>query len=216
MGDAVFFASARKLEPAEDVAHDFATVVDAEALVIESAWGRRAAKRAASCLLEPKAGDRVLVVERGAESYVLAVLSSEHEATLRVDGDLELNVPGRFTVAAAEGVDLVTQKALSLAGKALHMRAAQGEVVVDRLLYAGKELVGEARVAKLVAGTLTSFVDRFQQTVKRSIRTIEETEQVRAKRIDYRADEEIAMKAKHTFVQAVELVKFTANQIHLG
>ena len=70
------------------------------------------AKRAASCLLEPAVGDRVLLaVEDGGAAYVLAVLDREDgaQATISVEGDLVLrSLRGRVSVAAQEGVDIVS------------------------------------------------------------------------------------------------------------
>jgi hypothetical protein len=215
MGDAV-----RKLEPVREVAHDFANVlaVRGAEVDVESAWGRRTLRRAPSCLVEPGVGDRVLVAESEVEGYVLAVVASEGDTSkVTVPGDLHVNVPnGKFTVSAAEGVDLITSRAVQMVASALKMRAAEGEVLVDKLAYVGKELVGDTRTAKLVVGAMTSFVDRLQQNVKRSFRTVEETDQLRAKRVDYRTDEELTLRARHAFVTASALIKMMGEQIHMG
>jgi urease gamma subunit len=214
MGHAV-----HKLEPRE-VAQDFATVIeiDGPAIVVESEWGRREGRRAEACLLEPKIGDRVLVAERGEEIYVLSVLAREDAgpARLTLERDLEIAVKGRFAVIADRGVELLTQNAVRMVSSAFSVRAKEGELSVDRLAVIGQELLGNTRVAKLVGSVLETVADRVQQHAKRSYRTIEEGETLRAKRIDYRTEEECSLRGRHAFVHAAELVKVTGAQIHMG
>ncbi|MCC6873373.1 MAG: DUF3540 domain-containing protein [Sandaracinaceae bacterium] len=211
---------ALKLEPAKEVVHDFATVVAIDktgALVVESEWGRREARRASSCLLEPNVGDRVLVAERGAEGYVLEVLSARSASRVSVEGDLEIVAPnGRLALRARDGVQLLASRAIELLGSALKVNVSDAELSMQRLAYSGKEAAVDASAVKVVLGALTSFADRVEQHVKRSLRTVEETDQLRAKRVDYRSEEETILRARHAFVQAAELVKMTGEQIHMG
>lgn len=206
-----------KLETDDEVVTTFATVeeVRPDGLTLDDG---REARRAPSCLLEPRVGDRALVVERGDEAYVLAILdrSEPGAARLDVEGDLEVSVRGRFTVAADEGIGLLTRKRLETVASAISMRAEEGSFAIDRLSMVGKELVANTRVAKLVTGALESIAERVQHHAKRSFRTIEQLDQLRAKRIDYRTDEELSLRARHAFVSATELVKILGEQIHMG
>ncbi len=76
--------------------------------MVETDSGEYRAKRALSCLVEPTAGDFVLVASHPAgASYVLAVLERDAGAAtqLSVDGDLNVCLAGgKFTVAAREGI----------------------------------------------------------------------------------------------------------------
>jgi hypothetical protein len=210
-----------KLKPAKAPVHDIADVleIDGALVVVESrAWGVRTLERAPSCLLEPRVGDRVLVIQGDGEGYVLGVLRTEGTTSrLRVDGDLELEAHGgSLRLNASQDVSVVGGRVVSMVGSALRLTAAQGEMFFEKLAYVGRELAGDVGAAKLVAGTLHSFVDRLQQHLKRSFRTVEESEQVLAGRLDYRAEAELELHAKHAFVRADELVKVTGEQIHMG
>lgn len=214
----------RKIEEARDeepcVVHELATIVEIHegTVLLESRGRTREAKIAAACLLAPSEGDRVLVVEAGAEAYVLAVLErgADTPARLHFEGDLDLSVGGRLRVTATEGVELATSKALSFVSSVMKMRAKDSELAIDRLVMIGREAVVSTVAAKLVTGALDSFVERLQQHVKRSYRTVEEMDQLRAKRLDYRTEEELSMRGKHAFVHAADLVKVTGAQIHMG
>ena len=209
--------AARKLETDDEVVTTFATVeeVRPDGLTLDDG---REARRAPSCLLEPRVGDRALVVVRGAEAYVLAVLdrAGAGAARLSVEGDLDVAVQGRFTVAAQEGISLLTKERLETVAASITTRAMERSFAIDRLSIVGKELVANTRVAKLVTGALESIAERVHHHAKRSFRTIEQIDQLRAKRIDYRTDEEMALKSRHAFISATELVKILGEQIHMG
>lgn len=202
------------------VVHGFATVraVEDGMVTYESARGSRVAPLAPSCLLQPEVGDRILVVEGSRESYVLDVLrrASDGPARVSVEGDLDLAVGGRLRMVAKDGLDLVTKRAVRLLGHSFDLRAQEGEVAIERLAILGRELVASSRAARLVTDVCESFVERLHQHAKYSHRTVEESDQLRAKRIDYRTHEEISMRAKHAFVHAADLVKVTGAQIHMG
>ncbi len=204
-----------------EVVHDFATVlaVEKRSVTYESRrQGRRVADVAPSCLLEPEVGDRILVVEDSREAYVLEIVrrASDKPARVSVEGDLDLAVGGRLRMVAKDGLDFVSKRAVRVLGRSFDVRAEEGEVAIERLSILGRELFASSRAARFVTDACESFVERLHQHVKYSYRTVEETEQLRAKRIDYRTQEEISMRAKHAFVHAADLVKVTGAQIHMG
>ena len=202
-----------------EVGTRFATVENKAADGELTVDGTRA-KRGASCLLDPELGDRVLLVERGAEAYVLAVLERGEPGAasrLSVQGNLEVKVNGgSFRVAAEEGIDLLSAKAFRTVAKTLSMQAAEGTVAIEKLAVLGAEIVGQTRAAKLVTGSVETVADNVRQHAKRVLRTVEGLDQLRAKRAEYRTDEELALRGRHAFVTATELVKLMGEQIHMG
>src|SRR5437763_190877 len=121
---------ARKIE-ARAVFQDFGeiTAIDGPIVTVRTALAEVSCRRAASCLLAPAVGDRVLVAaeERG-DAYVLAVLEQRdpRTATIAVDGDLDLTAAhGKVTVAAQEGIELVTAVAIQIAARVLEVSAGE-------------------------------------------------------------------------------------------
>lgn len=211
---------AKKLTPHDPAAHQTtATVlrVEGRTLVLS---GEARAQRATSCLVAPEPGDYVLVATDGyGESYVLAVLRREDEARVKLtaDGDLEIVAPaGKVAIVSREGVDIATSGDVGVAARAVSMRARVGSMVFERLSYIGDAVRAEVGKARLEGGVLERFVDRVSETVKRSFRTVEELDQVKAKRIDYGAEQSIALHSENTVVAAKELVKVDGAQIHVG
>jgi len=52
--------------------------------------------------------------------------------------------------------------------------------------------------------------------MKRSFRTVEDIDQLKAKKIDYAAETTMALRAEHAVVHAEELVKVDGKQIQMG
>ncbi len=206
---------ARKIE-IKAVFQEFGEVVavDADRWTVRTALADVKARRAASCLLEPAVGDRVLLAsEDGGDAYVLALLEQREPgaATLSVDGDLTLrSVRGKVSVAAQEGVDLVTTAVVRIMARAVDVEA------IDALSILAGAVKAELGKAKVYATTLDAFFERVSQHAKRSFRTIDEVDQVKARDIDYAASGNAQIRGENALVTAHDLVKINGDQVHVG
>lgn len=206
---------ARKIE-FKAVFQEFGEVVkiDADVLTVRTALADVTARRAASCLLAPSAGDRVLLAteERG-DAYVLAVLDQRDPsaATISVQGDLTVrSLQGKVSVAAQEGIELVTAAAARIAAKRVDVSA------IEALHVIGGAVKAEVERVKVYASTLDGFFERVRQHAKSSQRTVEEMDQVKAGHIDYAAKGAVHLRGENALVSAHELVKVNGDQVHIG
>lgn len=213
---------AKKLTPPSTATESTATVlrVEGQMVVLASEGRELRARRATSCLVAPVADDYVLLTTDGyGDAYVLAVLRRDEDAkvTLAAEGDLELTAPaGKVAIVSKEGVDIATGGDVGVAARAVSMRARIGSVVFERFSYIGDVVRAEVSKTRLEGGVLERFVDRVSEKVKRSFRTVEELDQVKAKRIDYGAEQVLALHSENAVVAAKELVKVDGAQIHVG
>lgn len=189
-------------------------------VVVRTASGEHEARRAVSCLVAAEVDDVVLMVRAPREgAYVLAVLRRDTAGSTRVavDGDLDVQLRGgRFRVAAQEGVDLVSAREVSVVAEGVRVSAAEGNVVLKGLSFLGEAVRAELDHVKLVAQRFDAVLERVSQRVQRSYRTVAETDQVRAARIDYTAEKTMSLHGEHALVTADALVKVDGEQIHLG
>ena len=164
------------------------------------------ARRATSCLLQPQIGDKVLLVgEPLGELYVLAVLERQEGVShcLSTDGDLKIELQkGRFTVAASEGVDLVSAREVSLLSKRIEARASEG------LFSIGK--------VRAMGNALDAVYERLSQTVQVAFRKVHKLDRLQAGQIDYSADGMARVHGENTVLTADGLVKADGKQIHIG
>jgi Protein of unknown function (DUF3540) len=178
------------------------------------------AKRAVSCLVAPEVGDAVLLSsEAGGPCYILAILERDEgrDASIALDGNLSIALPsGRFTVAAQEGVDLVSAQQVSIAAGRLELHAVDGDVTLERLTLLSTYVRAELDRVRLLSETLDAELERLSVRAKRSYRTVEELDQVKAEQIDYTAEKVMNLHGHSTLVTAEELVKVDAAQVHVG
>jgi predicted RecB family endonuclease len=217
-------ATARKLNDGA-VYQEIATVARVDGLrrsvVVRAGELDYPAVRAASCLLDPREGDRVLVaVEAQGKAYVLAVLERAEADTptaIEVTGDLTLTSrEGRVSIGGSAGVDLVSGSDLALAAAELSLRASTATLVVDALRVLGKSARAEIDRITVAATSVDSVLERLSQRVKRAYRFVEEREQVRAGSLDLAATHAVTITADNAVVTAKELVKVDGGQIQLG
>ncbi|WP_437535382.1 DUF3540 domain-containing protein [Sorangium sp. So ce726] len=214
---------ARKIETIEPEAttQEAGRVVRAAggAFVVSTGSAEVEARRAVSCMVEPAAGDVVLVSvlpEHGA--YILAVLERQgSDLCVVLDGDLHIKLPrGRFVLGAAEGVTLASGKEVGVVAGELKVNARRGSLLVESLSYIGTAVQAEIEKAKVKAAAFDASFERVTQRLKRVYRFVEELEQLRAERVDYVAKKNMSLRGENTLVTAEELVKLDGAQIHLG
>lgn len=166
--------------------------------------GRWHCPRAASCLLQPEAGDTVLVAGPHAGSlYLIAVVTQADASRSRIvtEGDL--------TISSRRG-------SIALQAPALSLQARKAQVDIAEMDYRGAEVRVTTLVARFVGRTLETVLDRLSVLTRSSFRLTEEVEQVRAGQIDMQASETLRLHAKNTLVTSKALVKVDAEQIHMG
>ncbi len=207
---------------APDVRETYGTV-EAEAggaIVVRVGGQSVKARRAVSCLVEPGVGDRVLVALAD-ESFVLAVLvRGERRAsgvTLSAEGDVTIRARGgKLNMVAREAVALASGEKVELSAPELDVRAMKTTFFSASLSYIGRTLVSEIDRIKVAAQTVDRAIDRVSERIKRSFRTIEQIEHVRANELDVDVEGNVSVHADSTIMSAEKLVKVDGEQIHLG
>ncbi|HEY3818373.1 MAG TPA: DUF3540 domain-containing protein [Polyangiaceae bacterium] len=163
--------------------------LDGRRVRVATRSGERWAELAASCLLLPSTGDRVLVVRGGDEAYVLAVLRQRH------DGEARLVFDGDVSIEAKEGRLRLAFSALDLVGRAI---------------------TSKTKSMRLVAETFDTVAGRIYQRAVNFLRRTDELDRVEAKNIDRRAEHLLHLHAENAVTSAEHLVKIDGSQVHVG
>ncbi|MGD0526004.1 MAG: DUF3540 domain-containing protein [Polyangiaceae bacterium] len=194
--------------------------VEDGAITVLTPDGELDAERAASCLVPAAVGDEVAVLLAGdGRAFVLAVLvrAGSGAVDLAVKGDLRISAEGgTCRIQGTEGVAIASEGTVSLASRLLSLRAAEGNLVVSALTVLASSVLAHTDRAHMAAKALDWVCDRVSSTVRRSYRKVEELDQVRAARIDYRTEQEMCLRSENFLVGARKLAKLDAEQIHIG
>jgi hypothetical protein len=189
-------------------------------LSVHTDEGELYAERAASCLVAPAVGDEVAMLVTGdGRAFVTAVLvrAESGAVEIAVNGDLRISADGgSCRIAASENVEVSSGGSVSLTSKLLNLRAVEGSVVLSSLTLLASDVLAHSEAARIAAKAIDWVSERVSSNVKRSYRKVEDLDQVRAGRIDYRTEKEMCLRSESFLVGARVLAKVDAEQIHLG
>jgi hypothetical protein len=178
------------------------TGVTGRSFCIRSGGLEAAGRRAASCLLEPVAGDTVAcLLVAPDELWVVAVLQREEGAAhlLRSEAPLKVEAP-----------------ALSFETTRFELRAARAEMVAGEAEFSGSRLRVVAGAIKLVGAALNSVFDRVTHFSKHHLRTTQGIDRVQATHLEIEADQLLRLSGEHALINGDKLVKTRGGQIHFG
>ncbi len=159
----------------------------------------------ASCLLQPLAGDEVLVYldHTEKEYFVLAVLKRA------------AHTPHRYSLS--ENVNLVAQNGhLHIAANAIELTADQGKFNIDRFEGIYKDKSEKADTMTTVANLVRHQIDRVISRIRNSFRLIEGLDRTQAANIQQTADHQILLRSDFTKLRSEHVVKVEARKIDLG
>lgn len=203
---------ARKLDATGPVL-EYGTVVSAgDGVAVATPFGEVTARRAASCLVRPEAGDSVLlsVDDRGG-AWVLSVLIRAGAAPtpLELEGDAVLRIRGGgLTIAPDTELACVTGRA------ALH--AGVAEVTVDKVSLTARLFSSQVERVKRVAGTVDDISREFTRRVVNYFRFTTENEERQARSSRQLVDETMTIHSRNTVIVSEEHVKIDGELIHMG
>ncbi|WPG38298.1 DUF3540 domain-containing protein [Variovorax sp. EBFNA2] len=181
------------------------------ALVVTSGDLRLRATRAASCLLEPAAGDSVACLRIAPdEVWVMAVLQRE-EGTPNI-----VSCPGQMRIAVEGGALELAAARVGLRSDELDIATHKTRVATDTADVVGRQLSVVATSFKLVGSVLSSVMDRVQHFSKHYLRTTDGIDRVAATHLECEARQLLRLEGEHTLVNGRELIKARGAQIHFG
>ncbi len=190
---------------------------DTCSVALESGGGELVARRAASCLVGPRPGDRVLVA-LVPSPFVLSVLERDasRPAELVLDGDATIRSRGRLAIEAEEGLRLGTREALELRSRALDVKSGSAQLVFETVEAFALRARASFEESVLIAKTVERVADRISESAARVFRFVSEVDQLRARHFDYRAEHCAQVRGASVVVAARQVVKVDGEQVHLG
>lgn len=177
-------------------------------------------QRAASCLLAPAVGDEVLIAGPVPErTFLIAVVrqANPDAARLELEGDICLaSLNGGISLQSARGLELRCAQDLDMAGESIGLRAQRGQLSIDDLSYLGRQAHVAVGRTSWVGSLCELAIDRVSQVAHSVLRLVRDTEQVRAGRLDYEAEQVARLHGGSSLLTAKHLVKVDADQVHMG
>ncbi len=175
------------------------------------------ARRAVSCLVEPKSGDRAIVARFGGKAFVLHVLqTSDGPVTLSSDRHLDVEIANGSFKVDARRVDLASGGPVRLAAGAMRARARTLRAGVAEAWLVARDLAASVDEIKSVGRLVERVAESTRRRFGRSIRRVEEDDRLEAGRVDITAKHEITLEAHDATITADTLTKADAKQVQVG
>ena len=174
-------------------------------------------KRAASCLLQPEPGDKVLVSgDLNGGLYIIAVLEQcvQGRATIQVEG--ELTLAADTLSLRAQTQTKVDAPAFALHTQAGAVQATEWEIGSQRHTLRSHQLNVEASESRYAGERRESYYRYVTETTAQSARYVTGTDTVKAVNLDYAADFIARLTGKTTFINGETLLKTDGKQILVG
>lgn len=184
-----------------DLEHATVKAITDAGLIVHGSRGVTTARTAVSCLVDPAAGDLVLLSRTVGDCFVLAVLE-------RTDDSRRISVPGRLAISADE---------LSLQG---HQRTAieseHTTVCARELNVSGERAQARFRETRLIADAIEVVGDRIAQSARRVIRRVEEVETLNVGNLVQRIRANLVSRSKRASITASGDIHVDGKRIHMG
>jgi len=194
---------------AASLAHMRVRGIDGNIVVVADATALVQARRAKGCVVDPEAGDLVLV-SRGSDgsAWVLAVLDGAGPSRMTLSGDAILQAEGDLSVGAG--------RKLLLAAPELAAEAATATLRSDRVGVLARLADLAADATKVTAERLHVLVADHLAELGRSIRRVAGLDQTAAGIIDSRAEDSASLHGRYTTLTAEKDVRIDGDQVHMG
>ncbi len=178
------------------------------------------ARKAASCLVEPRKGDTVLHARTGAgKMFIVAVLERPGGAatSIEFDGDVEIAAPrGKLEITARDGVTLGTPGELLLIAEKMGLSAQTCEAVFEQLELFGSGLRTGWETVKFHAHSAQTVVDSVLQKLGSRHTQVRGLDSLSAGSVKQAARDIFSLRSKFAFMKADKNVKIDGKQIFMG
>ncbi|MEA1936193.1 MAG: DUF3540 domain-containing protein [Thermodesulfobacteriota bacterium] len=187
-----------------------------------TSYGGVISERAVSCLVQPEAGDTVLLsVDMSGNAFILSVLKRDvtegMETDIVFDGPVNVQVKGGdLSLTSDIGMTIAAGEGLSFAGQKISVDADEGAAKISKLEFIGTFLDSQIKKVKHVADTVDTVYRRLTERLVNAVRFVKEEEEVQTGSTRYLVEDTLTMHSKNAVHMAEEIVTINAEQVHLG
>ncbi len=173
-----------------------------------------------SCLVEPMAGDRVLLsTDPGGQVHILSIIERLETS------DTRLEFPGDVTLSASQGqlhlnahreMTLSSQRKITQATDEYVLVAKKALFGIDSINAVGSMLVAKIGQVRTIADTVETVAGHWLQKLKNSFRQVTGVDQLRTGDSIHTVNNLYSMRSRQAAILARKDIKMDAERIHMG
>jgi Protein of unknown function (DUF3540) len=172
----------------------------------------RTMPRAASCLLSPEAGDRVLVAGNGPEAYVLAVLERPGPAPAVLTAD----TPSKAMVLAASQLALRAEEEAEIHAPRMNIKGGRFTIAAETLSFVAKLLTQTLERWQTSAQKVDLVANDIATKAARRVTIVDETDTLEAGVVLQKVEATIVTTARAVVIAATEDLRLDGTRVTVG
>lgn len=181
------------------------------------------AVRSFGCVVDPRAGDRVVVfLPDGHAPVILSIVDSgmtgdSPSRTMRFPEGLAMEVSGRpFTLRAHEGLEIDSPRHTTIRGGKFAGQFSSFEMGAETMTLTGGVLSFVAQKIGQVGKTLERVAEWILDRAHGSSREIDTVDRHRSGETLIESESIVSIQSRTTLLSSPDLVKIDSDQVHLG
>ncbi|MGB1109363.1 MAG: DUF3540 domain-containing protein [Gammaproteobacteria bacterium] len=177
---------------------------------LQTDWGNAKARPAVSCLVQPQAGDLVLVSFAAESAHILAILEREDTlATLAFPGDVRIAAPNGELTLSSGGPMRQHAPEIMLVGGETRVTTEDLEVDARRAQLRSDD-------TRLFSRIHTAVVDMLNQRARLATRCVDETEVTNSGNLIQSVRNLLTIRSKSAIIDTQKDLKIDGEHIHMG
>lgn len=176
------------------------------------------AQVAASCLLKPNVGDRVLWSGSDSEAFILSVLERPEEAAFKLDipGDLDIQSGGEIAFKASTNLTLSSTEQTNLTSDKINVDVREANLNVQQSYFTGLKSFFHVEKLSWVGKQIEQVADRVFQRFNMQSKKITGHEEKQTKSSRHLIEKDYVVQSQNTLHHAEKNLHLDGDKIHLG
>ncbi|MFT5217912.1 MAG: hypothetical protein ACI9LO_001071 [Planctomycetota bacterium] len=177
------------------------------------------ARAAFSCLVAPRAGDRVLVNRSGDDYFVLAVLerAAEQDMTLEFPANVKMTASdGQIDLVAKDDINLLSTARTNLISSKINLTATDMAINSDQLTARTRIIESHSQDARLYTGMLSTVAKQISQKTEVLMRWVEKVETLNIGNLIQNVRKNYTSHSDQAVITARKDMRIDGERIHMG
>lgn len=176
------------------------------------------AKKAFSCLVAPRVGDRVMVNSVEGDYFILAILERRglQDMTLDFPSSVQMDAKAGVGIAARGNIDMLTSTSCNLMANDLNMSSSSMKLQTGTLTSQTERIEAHTRDIHLFAEMLNTVAERVTQRATMVVRWVEGMETLNIGNLIQKIRHNYTTHADQAVVTAKSDMRIDAKRIHMG
>jgi hypothetical protein len=193
--------------------------VSERSLMIDFGAGVINARVAFSCLVEPIAGDSVLVNQSGNDYFVLSVLERQAEQNMALSFPADVKIlarKGQIDFVADQDLNFLSTKTTNILSAKLNLTSANMNINTSKLTALATDIESHSQTVSMYSNVFNSVTKQISQKTDILIRWVEQVETLNIGNLIQNVRKNYTSHSDQAVITASKDMRIDGERIHMG